>query len=370
MTAQSQDSSSVDVNTIMGKHYSVERYYMLSEIEQHALRPVYLNNYFENNDSLGEAETVATASSETEDYSCQLPPYIVLYLLWNCSDDNKNSDSEEETAESFQKGPLEGALQKLESLSEKIDQYREKNDPDSKQEPSLPQNVFVVVDALIWSDGDEMDKASNNNNNDSDTQREARFRKHLTIVQALAKTVLHAEHNSDRIRLFGATLGLADHARAAPGLEACLEAIMVGGKDRRRNGLPKSCVGIVCHSLEDLVGYDEETDTDAVQGVMQSLTHVSYSKKSNVEPMDKNSKQEQQQEQQQQQQDQDQQQSPFLEYARKAHRYWRVHKAGLSPEPTPEELKAYAEFSSEKDGTVWIIALLVLVAAFYWKKEW
>lgn len=343
-----QDSSSIDDNTVMGKNFSVERYYMLSEIEQHALKPVYLNDYFANNDSLGEGETVATISSEIEDYRCELPPFIVLYLLWNCSDD-KNSDSDEETAELFQKGPLEGAIRKLESLTEKIDQYREKNDPDSKEKQSLPLNIYVVVDALIWSDGDEK-------NENPDTQRETHFRKHLAIVQALAKTVLLSEHNQNRIRLCGATLGLADHARAAPGLEACLEAIMVGGRDRRRNGLPKSCVGIVCYSLEDLVGYDEETETDAVQGVMQSLTHVSFSKKSKDEtPIDNNSKQ---------------QQSPFLEYANKAHRYWRVNKAGLSPEPTPEELQAYAEFSSEKDGTFWIIALLVLFAAFYWKKEW
>jgi len=348
MTTQSQqDRSCVDVKTIVGKNYSVERYYMLSEIEQHALRPVYLNDHFcpdNTSELMGEGETVATVSSETEDYRCDIPPFIFLYLLWNCSDTRSSSSSEERAAKSFQKGPLEGALNKLETLLERNEQYREKNDPDY-QTSSFPSNVYIVVDALLWS-----------GNGESNNDREKHFQKYLAIMQALAQKVLKSDHNDERLCLCGATLGLADHARAAPGLEACLEAIMVGVRDRRRNSNnsnPKSCVGIVCHSLQDLVGYDEETETDAVQGVMQSLTHASFTNET-TPPNDEN--------------DDDKQRSPIIDYAHKAHRFWRVHKAGLSPEPTPEELKLYEEFGSGKDASVWIIALLVFLVAFFWQK--
>lgn len=315
---------------------------MLSEIEQHALKPVYLNDYFcpdDNSEHIGGDETVETVASEAEDYRCNLPPYVVLYLLWNCSDWNSgsSSSSEEEIAESFQKGPLEGALKKLETLSERNEQYREKTDPDHRKS-SLPLNVYIVVDALLWSD-----------NGERSNDRETHFQKHLAIVQALAQKALKSGHNDQRLCLCGATLGLADHARAAPGLEACLEAIMVGVRDRRRNSKssdPKSCVGIVCYSLQDLVGYDEETETDGVQGVMQSLTHASFTNEMNPQ----NDK------------------IPIIEYAQSAHRYWRVHKAGLPPEPTPEELNAYEEFGSGKDASVWIIGLLVFLVAFFWQK--
>ena len=418
-TQDSSSSSPIDVNTVMGKNFSVERYYMLSEIEQHALRPVYLNDYYfpdnntnssnntnntnntntsdTNSEIGGEGETVATVTSETENYRCDLPPFIILYLLWNCnrnSNSNKGSSerlSAEEEAESFQEGPLKNALFKLQSLSERIEQSREKEDGEIEgnyKEPSplLPKNVYVVVDVLLWSSDNESDNDNDNDNGSNESkeeggssninngEREDRFRRQLDVVEALAKRILLTSNNSNSntnsntsstnqgitVSLSGATVGLADHARAAPGLESCLQAIMVGGRDRRRHGrsnngeTPKSCVGIVCHSLEDLVGYDEETETDAVQGLMQSLTHAAFANRENA-GIKSNSN--------------SSPQSPILDYAHNAHVHWRVEKAGLPAEPTPEEQKAHEGYGSDKNSNAWVLAILVLLAAFWWKNK-
>ncbi len=370
--------TSNDVYTCMGKNYSVERYYMLSEIEQHALHPVYLDDYFasDNESETIEVETVATATSETEGHQRELPPFVILYLLWNCNSSsvrpNAGNTSVEEQAESFHTNHVEKALLKLQSLSE----TKENSKANVSNHQTKQRSVYLVVDALLWSDGEEdqaiNDDNSNSNSNSNSRVRETRFREQLAVVEALAKkialgsttTTSEKEHKDDTcIRLMGATVGLADHARAAPGLEACLEAIMFGSKDRQRygnqnkrtsNDIVKSNVGIVCNSLQDLVGYDEETETDAVQGVMQSLSHVVLANKSTVESSNSSI---------------NNRRSPILEYADKAHRDWRVETAGLSPEPTLEEIRANEKYDVGDKDNFWILALLVLFLACWWQSE-
>lgn len=361
-----QPTTSTDVYTCMGKNYSVERYYMLSEIEQHALHPVYLDDYFasDNESETIEVETVATATSETEGHQRELPPFVILYLLWNCNSGGQTASnkSAEEQAESFHTNHVEKALLKLQSLSETKE--------NSKDHQMKQRSVYLVVDALLWSDGEENEAIKDANNNSR--VRETRFREQLAVVEALAKRISLKSNNTSSekertddtcLRLMGATVGLADHARAAPGLEACLEAIMFGSKDRRRYGnqskrttneIVKSNIGIVCNSLQDLVGYDEETETDAVQGVMQSLSHAVLANESTVEISDSiiNNRR-----------------SPMLEYADKAHRHWRVETAGLSPEPTPEEMRANENYEAGDKDNIWILALIVLLLAYWWKSE-
>jgi len=362
--ATTTESNIVEMMTVMGKPFSVERYYMLAEIEQQALRPVFLNDCCSSaieGDNQGEGGDVNTTSSvqtdptvdsDTDDKLYRLPPFVVLYLLWNCDIDDKNNTlSAEEQAESFRKGPLKTALGNLQSLSKK-------NRARENDKSNALTNVYVLIDVLIWSSDDE-------------SLRKKRFERHLSVVEALAKIILSPLSSNDDggggFNFAGATVGLADHPRAAPGLESCLDAIQVGARDRRRrfgNG-QKSFVGIVCHSPEDLIGYDEEGETDAVQGVMQSLTHAKRRTlvgEDSTNAIDggtcdtaKTSA--------------PFYQSPFMDYAQTAHRYWRVHKAGWPAEPTPEEEKAMCE-KSGSNNTVWILAMLVALAAYYYKNEW
>jgi hypothetical protein len=391
--AREASASSIDVKTIMGKSFSVERYYMLSEIEQQAVLPVYLNDYAvassdpvdgtesEGGETTSSINTEATVASETE-YKCEFPPFVLLYLLWNCCSGSSSSSSSEsvvasaeEEAESFVGGPLKKALQKFQSLSVKASQSVGEDEAEGTASPGGLPNVYVVVDMLTGVGDDEAT---------TDSGREEGFQWHLSIAEALAPKILCSE--SDTLRLFGATVGLVDHARAAPGLESCLEAIAVGARDRRRwtgsrggssssssegnsSNAHKSCVGIVCHSLQDLVGYDEETETDAVQGVMQSLTHASFG--AAKKPSDKhttagtltkaddtassNSS------------SVPRYQPPIINYAQTAHRHWRVHKAGLPPEPTPEETPENEDHGS--GGSMWVLAVLVLLIALWWRKE-
>ena len=87
--------TSYQIKTIRGKPFSVERYYMLSEIEQQSLLPVYLDEYPDDNDDQAairnreRSESNSTQQTvETEDSGelyrhIQLPEFAILYLLWD-----------------------------------------------------------------------------------------------------------------------------------------------------------------------------------------------------------------------------------------------------------------------------------------------
>ena len=385
----------IEVKTIPGKPFSVERYYMLSQIEQQALPPVYLDDHPYNEPDLetiaSDAHTANTvASYESSAAGLELPAFPVLYLLWDLGGGSGSGDgtrsSVEDVAESFRRGPLDRALRKLRSLSARVA-------GDGATEKPSPKSVYVVIDAQIWGGPQEDDRDAekeDDNDADDDRSRRERFERHLGIVEALARTILlplddDDDDNGDgdddsssgngggRIRVVGATLGLADHARAAPGLEACLDAIQLGEKNRRivvseRTGndkndsdtaIEKSCIGIVSHSLQDLIGYDEETETDAVQGVMQSLTHASSTSSPEAGTAGGTGGET----------EKPSYRPPIMGYARDAHRHWRVKRAGLPPEPTAEELAADHDIdggAKNEGAVVCLLVLLVAMGPFGW----
>ena len=396
---------------------------MLSENEQKSMLPVYLNNYFEDggddndnnfndndnnfndnnfNDNDFDNGSSHTATTVATNADCRLPEFVLLYLLWDCrrkSGDDDASASADDAAESFRRGPFSKALRRLTSLAETRDAETSASKP----------SVYVVVDMLVSSTHRSTDAndASHATNTDDDGRRKERFGGHQKIAEALArKMILPLEDTGDdnedaeaekhkTLRLSGATVGLADHPRAAPGLESCLEAITVGAGDRRRHGhkrpgkasgknaagddndnsdnsasedaiqIGKSCVGIACASLRDLIGVDASGETDAVQGLMQSHTHaVSVPSERGgdgkgsiaamaIAPSTKTPP------------------SPILEYAHGAHRHWRVHKAGLAPEPTPGERVASESGSAGADSVVGVIltATAIGLIAMLWTKQ-
>jgi len=345
--------TSYQIKTIRGKPFSVERYYMLSEIEQQSLLPVYLDEYPDDNDDQAairnreRSESNSTQQTvETEDSGelyrhIQLPEFAILYLLWDLGG-GLGSTTHTWAAETYATKILKPTLEKYKSLAQKVHRAKSGSNNSTatvqENDESFPLHIYVVIDVLFWQVDDDSNIGQK-------------------VAHHLTQTILN---DSSIIQsMDGVTVGYANHVRAAPGLEACLDSIMLGTKDRRRfgselKGSHKSCVGLICHSLQDLVGYDAETETDAVQGVDQELNHgVLLKRDGQQQPLHDD--------------DVDDFQPPIGIYARDAHKHWRVHKANLTPEPTLEELEAQQEKRSETNN-LWIYALLAVAAAYYYNQ--
>lgn len=85
----------------------------------------------------------------------------------------------------------------------------------------------------------------------------------------------------------GISVGVTDKVRAAPGLsEAVLSIVTYGSRDRRKfsrrctgqiqESVQKSVVTVVTLSEDDFLGLDPERETDAVQGIDQSIAHAEW----------------------------------------------------------------------------------------------
>ena len=103
----------------------------------------------------------------------------------------------------------------------------------------------------------------------------------IAIAETLAKYI--AKSNL-RTTIEGVTVGVSSSLRAAPGLEACLNAVSFGEPERRGHTKTyqnqdnkkidpkKSCVGIVTANADQMMGLDISRETDAVQNL--SLHHL------------------------------------------------------------------------------------------------
>jgi hypothetical protein len=160
---------------------------------------------------------------------------------------------------------------------------------DSRPKASL----YIVVDRLMpvesdQDDYDEMEESESAKNDTNSTSQSQAQQEEL--AERLARTV--ASHPMLRTVTQGITVGVSNHVRAAPGLEACVQAITLGATDRRRLGnqktstglvplvatapplatldAKKSLLGLVAVTPSDLLGLQDATVTDAAQGVAQS----------------------------------------------------------------------------------------------------
>ena len=122
------------------------------------------------------------------------------------------------------------------------------------------------------------------------------------LVKQLSREI--ASHETLRHACEGLVVGISNHPRAAPGLEACMNAVSVGGSDRRRYHLhhgqrqystvssssyatahatTKSFIGLVTLQTEDLVGLEPEGTTDAAQGVWQRRISTEWGGQGNLQ---------------------------------------------------------------------------------------
>lgn len=275
--------------------YSVERFYMLSEIDHH----VHSTNF------LCDFGTCQTTSTTTQDDSLKdelienLPPYCILYLLWKHDMTTSPKVFVEEV--------VCKALERLQALVDiepscksaspsssrapsRSPSISERDSPPSSStlEPSKKKmRVYLVVDRCVPDQYQppQLDLTSK----ELEEVRNRRHQVQVDLVEKLARTV--ATDPVARILCEGITVGVADHIRAAPGLEACLNALALGAADRRRAAVlrsgvysSKSPIGIITDEPKDLLGLQAPgAEADAADGVLQCRIIAEWSGRGNLQ---------------------------------------------------------------------------------------
>ena len=257
----------VQVHTTIGRSYSVERYYMLSEIEQHAAGPpLYLEEYYKPYSGV--------LKTDPEPPRVQVPPYVILYVLWDCTALQTAVLSDQHTtyiAESYATGVIHNAMQQL----------REVLVAQPAHHAAVTTEVYLVVDMLIAKPPKVVATATAVREDATASY----YQSFLKLAEVLVRECSNSRSRSRIVKdaasnkgamltLSGVTVGVVDHPRAAPGLEACLETILYGAKERRQcsGSTDKSAIGVVCPCDADLLGYDADSETDAVQNVFQACS--------------------------------------------------------------------------------------------------
>jgi len=276
--------------------------------------------------------------------------------------------------------------------------------------PVASNNVYIVVDMLISESSSSLSQEDNNNGGKENDDKNY-YGRYIKVAEELVKrttcsmketeTKLNTSTSTtttttsyNNINLLGMTVGIVNHPRAAPGLESCLDAIMIGSKDRRwyrnyntnnnmdkiqnsfhstcsnyartdginkSNEKGKSCVGIVSDRLEDFLGFDTDGETDAVQNVFQSRSSLVLDTNNDDEVAVEVEGVE-----------------PILKFANQAHKYWRVNKIGLPAEPTLAEIQrsttttttSETRSKEEENNTlvtimVWLTAIGIGLLSYY-----
>jgi hypothetical protein len=278
--------------------YSSERFFLLSELHVHAQSILFLSHApFADGDE--DQSTQATEDETVEDSNCdtvtspenealvpitdtsannpsprptqQLPPFVILYMLWK--------PEMTTNPEIFTELYILDAVQR-------IDAERNRTDPNhvGGEAPNneAAKEIYLIIDrvlpAAVGMTIDDDQNVLPDHSTDDEEVEDSSLALEYTWVKYLAA------HPVLRTRLQGVVLGQSNHVRAAPGLELCTHAIStVGATERRRWSGPsspppphdldstKSWMGLVTPSQGDLLGLQEEGVTDAADGVRQRI---------------------------------------------------------------------------------------------------
>jgi hypothetical protein len=307
--------------------YSVERFFMLSELEIKAHSTSFLCDLDVEEQTHGthDTEDSSTGSVDaSENYQPQpdfdSPPFVLLYLLWK--PDMTSS------AKTFSETTILETVTRLESLVDIVNSIEEaKSLRGGFVRPSSSNNlnggaatpavtfdngskkscsVYLIVDRVappekkLWWSLDAAKAAS---------ARERMHQVEVDLAEELARKV--AADPKLRHLCEGITVGVSNHERTAPGLEACVNAICIGEKDRRKEheanpqkvSSTKSLMGVMAVDPDECLGLQSPDETDGAQGVLQSRVCAEWNGQGNLQT--------------------------FSERARKS---WRL-KHGLLPEP-------------------------------------
>ena len=199
-----------------------------------------------------------------------LPPCVMLYLLWR-------PDSQFDTPESYTKNVVKPAVDQVLQLHKYSAGF-------SKEHP-IPA-IYLVVERFAVID--------------QSLHLESLRKAQIEVSEKLIRIVATDADLCLRNIIQGISVGLSNDFRAAPGLETCMNAILVGDAERRhfpqkskkelsiiRNGREldpgRSCIGIVTEYPEDLTGLDTTGETDAVQNMhLHARSTGNWSGKGNV----------------------------------------------------------------------------------------
>lgn len=268
------------INTQSLPSYSSERFYMLSELEQHAHSTTFLcdaNDCDQTQDTAESSEASIDHGVMHHHHQQSLPSnYNILYILWR--------PDQTSSPRAFAEGTLSAAIQQWKTMdgsststtSQEDDTFQTK----SKRIPSFHLYLVVDIAASPTTDG----TATQTTEDYDQDARQRQFQVKVDTAERLARHVAQSKHF--RSLVDGITVGISNHVRAAPGLEACLDAVWHGSSHRRRNcrgaGDAKSNIGLVALHPDDLLGLQDETVTDAAQGVLQSRTCAEWNGNGNL----------------------------------------------------------------------------------------
>jgi hypothetical protein len=296
------------INTQKLPTYSTERFYMLSELEIKAHSTMFLCDFNDEDETQDTAES--SISGEHVMSTRDTPSHAILYLL--------SRPEQTSNVRAFADGHIAAALKQYNTLA-------------TQDSPHL----YLVVDIVaVYPEKDDTDGA-----------RLRHFQVNVHTAEKLCRQVAQ----SFRCSLEGVTVGISNHVRAAPGLEACLDAVGVGARDRRRFISPdeKSPVGLVALHPQDLLGLENQQVTDAVQGVLQSRTCAEWNGNGNL-----------------------------VTFARRAHSAWCVTHHVTENESSPQTRKKRKRRNVLDDGdfsvahpgkALLVIFLFGLVASRLWQ---
>jgi len=232
---QGENPSVTMVNNNPLPTYSTERFYMLSEIEQNSSKISFLCDH--------ECDGTAETESESEIDDCSLSSDILLYILWRPD------------MVASPKALTQGIIQ------QSVNQLKTMTEPRST-------NIYLIVETIAPQQNDNIKESSQS---EKLKEQQRLYQHQVEVAEDLVRCV--TRHKTLRDDLQGLTVGICDHVRAAPGLEACMDAIVLGSRDRRMKGSlgGKSNIGLVTRHPDDLIGL-ADGETDAAQGVLQSIT--------------------------------------------------------------------------------------------------
>lgn len=267
-------------------NFSEERYYMLSEIQLKAHSILFLQDWVEDSDDETQDLSVSSASTSNEklDYeshdhitdnnssdraTCDLPQHIILYLLWKADDDSQDN--------------VELFARHVKKVMDQL-KYVRTHHAQNSQTPSL---IYLVIDRIVTF-------------KPTDQSVDEYRKEQIKIAESTVRTITSSDELRLRDAFEGIVVGISNDYRAAPGLEVCCDAILIGDAERRHYPRKrkqettfvsnsgevdpsKSSIGIVTEYSEDLIGIEPDFETDAAQDIsLHARTCGNWGDKGNI----------------------------------------------------------------------------------------
>lgn len=258
--------------------YCAERFYILSELQLHSVSPTFLvennNHHHAPTDDNTTAVTVELSlegsSSQEAPSSSLLPlqPFSILYLVWKPDFDGVTCTN---AVKAFGNESIVPAVHKVQGITRirrpslgqsssssslsRCDSDDDSNHGEDTSEHGPPPNMDQHVDACtrLYLVVEQVCGNSGTAGRDDNRAHFEKLERYATELSRWVSTEL-------RGLVQGISIGVANQERAAPGLEACMNALHVGSQDRRRYGNrstedgSKSSIGLIAESYADLVG--------------------------------------------------------------------------------------------------------------------